>query len=493
MRILVAEDDSVSALILRHTLEQMGYEVTLVRDGLEAWDQIIREDFRLVISDWMMPNMDGVQLCRRIRSRTDCPYVYLILLTAKGAREDRFEGMEAGADDFLVKPLDTAELTARLNVARRILSMQQELRERTEIQERLTEELEQKNSDLCVAVERSQQANHRFAQLFEGLPVACYSCDEEGRIYEWNQAAYELFGYQSHEVISRHIWDLFTEECPEKQQDLIAEKREMIRQVIAGQELLGVEAALRAKDGTRLCVLMNVIPLRTTSGAITGLICANVDITRRKLLENELAHKYEVEKDLNRQLQQKRAELISANERLAEMVTTDGLTGLKNHRCFREMLETNFMRAVRKGTPLSIVMLDVDNFKQYNDTFGHPAGDEVLRSVAALLQRCTRRYDLVARYGGEEFVLLLPNTGENEARKVAERVRKAVANHPWTLRPVTISLGIATLDHRSSSPSLLVDQADRALYVSKNHGRNRVTHSSDVVIDLPERTGYRAA
>lgn len=493
MRILVAEDDSVSALILRRTLEKMGYEVTVAHDGLEAWDRIIREDYRLVISDWMMPNMDGVQLCRRIRSRKDSPYVYIILLTAKGAREDRFEGMEAGADDFLVKPLDTTDLAARLNVARRILSMQQELQERTEIQQRLAEELEQKNRDLIDAAELMQQANHRFAQLFEGLPVACYSCDEEGRIFEWNQAAYELFGYQPHEVIARYIWDLFPEECPQKQQKQLADRREMIRQVIAGQELMGMEATLRAKDGTPLCVLMNIIPLRTTSEAITGLICANVDITRRKMLENELAHKYEVEKDLNRQLQQKREELIRANERLAEMVTTDGLTGLKNHRYFRETLEKAFMRAVREGAPLSIVMLDVDRFKQYNDTFGHPAGDEVLRTVAALLQRSTRRHDLVARYGGEEFVLLLPNTGENEARKVAERTRKAVANHPWTLRPVTISLGIATLDQDASSPSQLVDQADKALYISKNHGRNRVTHSSDVVTELFERSGYRAA
>lgn len=493
MRILVAEDDSVSALILRRTLEKMGYEVTVVRDGLEAWDRILREDFRLVISDWMMPNMDGVQLCRRIRSRKECPYVYLILLTAKGAREDRFEAMEAGADDFLVKPLDASELTARLNVARRILSMQQELQERTEIQERLAEELEQKNSDLCEAIERSQQANHRFAQLFEGLPAACYSCDVEGRIFEWNQAAYEQFGFHPHEVIGCHIWDLFPEECPEKQDQRRREQQEMIRRVTAGQELMGLEATLRAKNGTPLCVLMNVIPLRTTSGAITGLICASVDITRRKLLENELAHKYKVEKDLNRQLQQKSAELIRANEKLAEMVTTDGLTGLKNHRYFREMLEKTFMRAVREGTPLSIVMLDVDKFKQYNDTFGHPAGDEVLRTVATLLQRSTRRNDLVARYGGEEFVLLLPDTGEHEARKVAERVRKAVANHPWTLRPVTISLGIATLDEDASTPSLLVDQADKALYFSKNHGRNRVTHSADVVTELFERTGYRAA
>jgi two-component system cell cycle response regulator len=493
MRILVAEDDSVSALILRRTLEKMGNEVTVAQDGLEAWNLVVQQDFRLVISDWMMPNMDGVQLCRRIRSRKDYPYVYLILLTAKGAREDRLEAMEAGADDFLVKPLDTAELTARLNVARRILSMQQELRERTEIQERLAEELEQKNADLIEAVERSQQANHRFAQLFEGLPVACYSCDAEGRIYEWNQAAYELFGFQPHEAIARYIWELFPEECPDNRQSAIAGKQEMIQQVIAGQELMGIEATMRAKDGTPLCVLMNVIPLRTTSETITGLICANVDITRRKMLENELAHKYEVEKDLNRQLQQKRAELISANERLAEMVTTDGLTGLKNHRYFREMLEKTFMRSVREGLPVSIVMLDVDNFKHYNDTFGHPAGDEVLRTVAALLKRSTRRHDLVARYGGEEFVLLMPNTGEREARKVAERVRKAIENHPWKLRPVTASLGIATLDYRSSTPSQLVDQADKALYASKNSGRNRVTHCFDTITELAERCGYRAA
>jgi two-component system chemotaxis response regulator CheY len=314
MKILIAEDDSVSALILRNWLEKLGREVVVARDGADAWEQAQHEDVRLVISDWMMPRMDGIELCRRLRQRADRLYTYVILLTAKPQREDRIAALQAGADDLLIKPLDRGELQARLQVAHRILTMQEELRNRSK-------ELE-----------------------------------------------------AMHDVLERQ------------------------------------------------------------------------------------------------------------NVRLAELAVCDSLTGLKNRRHFHEVLEPSHSFAARNHLPLSLVMLDVDRFKSYNDTFGHPAGDLALKRVASLLRDNAREHDVVARYGGEEFVILLPATDVDAARAVCERLRATIAEHPWTLRPITASLGVATIFPPAGTSAQLVEEADRALYHSKKAGRNRTSHFLETIL-----------
>jgi two-component system cell cycle response regulator len=295
MRILVAEDQHPSALLLRHMLEQMGHDAVITTDGAEAWRILDDEgEFRIVISDWMMPQMDGLELCRRIRARPLGRYIYVILLTSKNRLEDRLQGLRAGADDFLIKPVVAAELEVRLEIARRILGVHEEL--------------------------------------------------------------------------------------------------------------------------------------------------------------------------------------LHQNALLAELSAIDDLTGLKNRRRFREDLELHCSFSARHELPLSLVMLDVDYFKQYNDRFGHPAGDDLLRSFAELLRTTIREQDVAARYGGEEFAVLLPNTVAEPAVAQANRLCSVIASHPWPCRPVTASLGVVTTTTAIRGPDDLIEQADRALYHSKRTGRNRVTH-----------------
>jgi diguanylate cyclase (GGDEF)-like protein len=170
---------------------------------------------------------------------------------------------------------------------------------------------------------------------------------------------------------------------------------------------------------------------------------------------------------------------------LRRIAATDELTGLWNRRFLVDSLQISFSFAIRHRLPLSLLLLDVDHFKAFNDGFGHAAGDVILNQVARLTQSCARNHDVVARYGGEEFAVLLPGTDREGAEALAERVRRAIQEHPWSGRGITASLGAATLCHVScTSPrtvSGLIETADLALYHSKRQGRNRVTHADDLV------------
>jgi diguanylate cyclase (GGDEF)-like protein len=181
-------------------------------------------------------------------------------------------------------------------------------------------------------------------------------------------------------------------------------------------------------------------------------------------------------------------ELERANARLHALATTDRLTGVSNRGAFNDRLHEAFDRAVRYAHPLSVILLDVDHFKPFNDTFGHPAGDAVLQRVATLLRHTVRETDTVARYGGEEFAVLLPDTDHAGGMVLAERLRRAVAGGSWEKRQITISVGVSTLTPDTADAAALVKEADDALYRSKQTGRNRVSHNSATITPTPART-----
>ena len=188
------------------------------------------------------------------------------------------------------------------------------------------------------------------------------------------------------------------------------------------------------------------------------------DFTR---LNNELVN-------TQRELARRNAELANANSKLSSLATTDGLTGLKNHRAFQEELERQFGAANRYGSALSFLILDVDRFKEFNDHFGHPAGDEVLKQLAQILAAETREDAFAARYGGEEFVVVLPNADDQAAINAAERLRHSVESAHWDLCDITVSIGTATMRKDTPSRAALIAEADAALYCAKAGGRNRV-------------------
>lgn len=179
-------------------------------------------------------------------------------------------------------------------------------------------------------------------------------------------------------------------------------------------------------------------------------------------------------------LENSRAQMEAANWKLEQLATIDPLTEAKNRRAWNEKLIEEWSRATRYGTPLSLILLDVDKFKSYNDTFGHQAGDEVLRRVAQAIHAGIRVTDFFARYGGEEFALVLPNTDSQGALILAERLRAAIESVPWKERLVTASFGVATADSEIKTSEELLRLADEALYAAKERGRNRVLHAREV-------------
>ncbi|WP_396930110.1 diguanylate cyclase [Mycolicibacterium sp.] len=242
-------------------------------------------------------------------------------------------------------------------------------------------------------------------------------------------------------------------------------------------------------------------PLVAPTGEALGTICV-IDRQPRTLTETQrealeiLSREIIVQLELRRSIetleqavldQEKYVELLQEYQRDIEKVrvhlesqsVTDVLTGVKNRRSFDITLEEECMRAQSRGNTVSLVMIDVDHFKAFNDDFGHPAGDEVLRGVAHLLQSELRVSDSLFRYGGEEFAVVLPETTCKGAFVLGERFRRAIQRAPWPKRPISISIGVAATGGDVSTPSELLQAADRALYQAKQSGRNRVVMASD--------------
>lgn len=243
---------------------------------------------------------------------------------------------------------------------------------------------------------------------------------------------------------------------------------------------------IRLRDG-RVSWIEENVTIQALPDGTWHLVGICIDATARKnaeerlqALQEELIARNDELQAMGKRLEKEKRALAEANARLATLATTDGLTGIKNHRAFQEELEKEWESALRYNQPLSLVLFDIDHFKPYNDSFGHPAGDQVLRQIGRILHDTARGCDFLARYGGEEFVVVLPQADKAGSIALAERFRSCIAAWPWEHRKITASFGVATLSPKIPNPLSLIDQADRALYQAKLDGRNCVRHAGNL-------------
>ncbi len=300
-----------------------------------------------------------------------------------------------------------------------------------------------------------------LSAIIQASDDAILSKTLDGIITSWNPAAERMFGYTAEEIIGKPKTVLFPPE-------LLQEEEVILDRLRRGISTDHFETVRLHKDGTPIQVSVTISPVRDRTGRVIGASTIARDITETCRLR--------------RLLQEHIAKIEEQNAILEGLATVDGLTGVRNHRALQETLRNLYACALRDQRPLSLLMLDVDRFKQYNDAFGHPAGDSVLREVARRVQMTVRPSDCVARYGGEEFAVLLPDTNVEEAKSIGERIRRVIDGEEWPNRPVTVSVGCATLTPTTTETppaTVLLNQADIAMYRSKNRGRNCVTHFMD--------------
>lgn len=311
-----------------------------------------------------------------------------------------------------------------------------------------------------LAEEQARNAHHRLSATLESIHDGFLSLDHEWGVTYVNQAACDMFAKDRAEVVGESLLELF----PTLENSILVL---YCREVMAG----GQPQVFETQDGDdELWYEVRVYP------APDGVSIFYQDITSRKIVEVQIEESMMQISEYSVRLELQQQELAEANDKLEALATTDGLTGLRNHRTFQDRLS-----AALAGDrfPVSLLLLDVDKFKTFNDEFGHQAGDEVLIGVGRVLESVARDDEFVARYGGEEFVVILPGQDATAARESAERFRHAIESEEWGYRPVTASFGCSTATASSDDKTTLISQADQALYVSKSRGRNRCTHFSE--------------
>jgi diguanylate cyclase (GGDEF)-like protein/PAS domain S-box-containing protein len=291
-----------------------------------------------------------------------------------------------------------------------------------------------------------------FRAFMNASPFLSYIKDAAGRLLFYNRSFAQRFGVSEYAWLGRTDEQLWSRK-------LTKSVRTHDLEVMAGGRMVETEENIRNSDGTVSSLRSFKFPCHDSAGNVL-LAGVAVDVSE------EVAHQIELERY--------HRELEEANDQLRKLAVTDELTGLRNRRSFEERLVMEFSMARRRKRELSVLLIDVDNFKMINDRWGHAAGDEVLRRLGSILRTTVRLPDLPARYGGEEFVVLLPESGEESAMGLARRVMQRVAAEDWDNEPLTISVGMAAMNESLESGYQLVELADEALYAAKRAGKNRV-------------------
>ncbi len=450
-RVLVVDDVLPNVKLLEAKPSSEYFDVLCATSGPEALDLIHREQPDIVLLDVMMPGMNGFEVCRRIKEEDATTHIPVVMVTALDQPSDRIAGLEAGADDFLTKPVQDVALFARVRSLVRLKVMMDELRNRENTGVNLgwasakckEEEFDPENT-MVLVVDDQDKAAERIAHALADVAQVTHV---------------------------RGVGDA-ADRAREKNYSLMIVSLSM-REV----DGLRIVSKVRSFDETRQLPILVIVDEgeHGTRQLVRALEMGVNDYLIRPIDRMELLAR------VRTQLRRKRfADRLWENFHLSmQLATTDAVTGLYNRHYMSSHLETLANSARMLNKPLSLAILDIDHFKPVNDTHGHAVGDEVLQEFARRVARNVRGVDLAARYGGEEFVVIMPDTSLDDAQVIAERLRQTICNRPFVTSGgielnISVSIGLAGFNPTTGKTSELLSRADAALYEAKRTGRNKV-------------------
>jgi two-component system cell cycle response regulator len=449
-RILVVDDIFPNVKLLETKLAAEYFDVVTAMNGPDALEICEQGLCDIVLLDVMMPGMDGFEVCRRLKESPTTAHLPVVMVTALDQPSDRLKGLDAGADDFLTKPVDDTALFARVRSLVRLKSVTDELRTR------------------ALASRDYGIGDPLLAATAEtGQNAAILIVDDRASSYERLQSALSPF----------HRVQVETD----PNQALLRATETAFDVVIVNLDLQGVDglrlcSQIRSLERTRHVAVLMLAEAEDKTRVLRGLDIGVHDFLVRPVDRNELVAR------VRTQVRRKRfgERLRESVQASMELAVTDALTGLHNRRYLDSHLAALFDEASLRGRQLAVLVLDVDRFKSVNDTWGHDAGDEVLREFAARIRANTRGIDVVARFGGEEIVVVMPDTALDGGQLVAERIRERVECEPFSIHrgtrtlTITVSIGVSSRQAGDQSASEVLKRADAALYRAKTDGRNRV-------------------
>jgi two-component system, cell cycle response regulator len=459
-RILVVDDVEVNVRLLEAKLSAEYFNVLTANDGLTALRLAHEEQPDIILLDVMMPRLDGFEVCRRLKADPKTHDIPVVMVTALSESADRVRGLEAGADDFLTKPVNDIALLARVRSLVRLRRMMEEWRHREDIY-------------------------GRFNTLVNDAPPV--EVEGPARILLWEESA--SAANRLAEMLSPLASEIVRPAAPEDLAPQCGPSIDLVVLNATGRvDALRIVGKLRAQEESRLVPILLIGDPDELPRVAKGLDLGATDYLLRPLDRNELLARART------QVRRKRLQdsLQENYQKSLSLALTDGLTGLYNRRYFSVHLDGLLARRAEGAMGPALLLLDIDWFKRVNDSHGHATGDDVLREVTARVARHVRAFDLFARYGGEEFVVVLPETDRRVAEGVAERLRMVVAEQPIRIGnppvelPITISIGLAVTEDERETSSSLLRRADEALYAAKAAGRNRV-------VSYPEEMRVRGA
>jgi two-component system cell cycle response regulator len=449
-RVLVVDDIPANVKLLEARLSAEYFDVITASSGAQALAMCERAECDLVLLDVMMPDMDGFEVCRRLKSNPATHHIPVVMVTALDQPSDRVRGLEAGADDFLTKPLPNLPLIARVRSLTRLKMVADELRMRAVTSRDIGIESPEREAvadsgrgGRVLIVDDRKTSSERIATVLAGEHGVDVEADPHEALFRIAEGNYDLL------IVSLGLENF---------------------------DALRLCSQMRSLERTRNVPILAVAEPEENARMVRGLEIGVNDYLVRPIDPNELLAR------ARSQVRKRRySERLRDNVQLSiEMAITDALTGLFNRRYMESHLATLIEQASARGKPLTALVLDIDYFKSINDAHGHDAGDDVLREFALRIKRSIRGIDLACRYGGEEFVVIMPETDMAVAAMVAERLRRRIAADPFAIQQgerriaVTISIGIAALRGKADTSAALLKRADQALYRAKRDGRNRV-------------------